>query len=541
VKKAKTISKTPKSESWRVQKGSERIRKVANRMGVAESSSVGDTPNAPQKTNEPQSVKLKQISDEIQTIAKEHEKSEREGNLKTAIEITTLLRWKQTIDASLNASEPTATTNPLTQILKNTEEIKEQLKTTPKQTAPTWSQIAASAASSAQILSATERKPLEQTEQRRKELKITITDQKEREELKKIDIRRLVTTLKTQEPYEATAQILAAKKLPSGDLLISTLTEKARRELEKSNSWLQAIAPTAEARRTAFPVFVHGVRVKGVNTSDQKQAVKELHEENIILHPNLEIIRVAWPKQIIKEEKIYSSLILETSSPETANKIIAQGLIHEGEIKTCVRYLSEGRVTRCFNCQKYGHIARKCRNPATCAECAENHSTNECTKEPETRRKCAVCSGNHGAGSSHCPAERREREKAATIRNLAPFQYQYQPSQPPPPIQTVSQTPSPPPSSSSQTTSRSQSQSESTNRTPIIKNHKGRPSQLIQAARNPAQMTITSVGLGKRKERDFTPPIPPPARTERNRAQSLISFSNSFETLDNLSDEDGDQ
>ena len=61
-------------------------------MGVVESSSVGGTPDAPQKTNEPQNVKIRQISDEIQIIAKEHEKSEREGNLKTAIEITTLLR-----------------------------------------------------------------------------------------------------------------------------------------------------------------------------------------------------------------------------------------------------------------------------------------------------------------------------------------------------------------------------------------------------------------------------------------------------------------
>ena len=111
---------------------------------------------------------------------------------------------------------------------------------------------------------------MEQTEQKRKELKIIISDQKEREELKKIDMRRLVITLKAHEPYEATAQILAAKRLPSGDLLISTLTEKARRELEKNNSWLQAIAPTAEARGTTFPVFVHGVKVKGVDTNDQK-------------------------------------------------------------------------------------------------------------------------------------------------------------------------------------------------------------------------------------------------------------------------------
>ena len=176
------------------------------------------------------------------------------------------------------------------------------------------------------------------------------------------------------------------------------MTEKARRELERCNDWVQAIATSAEARETTFPVFIHGVRVKGVNTTNQKQAVKELCEENQLLHPNLEIIRVAWPTKVIKEEKTYSSLILETTSPETANRIIAQGLIHEGEIKTCERYLSEGRVTRCFNCQRYGHIARKCKNPAACANCARDHTTDKCTKDPEERRKCAVYKGNHRAG-----------------------------------------------------------------------------------------------------------------------------------------------
>ena len=34
-------------------------------MGVAESLSIGDTLNAPQKTNEPQNVKIKQINDKI--------------------------------------------------------------------------------------------------------------------------------------------------------------------------------------------------------------------------------------------------------------------------------------------------------------------------------------------------------------------------------------------------------------------------------------------------------------------------------------------
>jgi hypothetical protein len=65
-----------------------------------------------------------------------------------------------------------------------------------------------------------------------------------------------------------TKQIIVVRKFLSGDLLFSTLIEKARIELEKSNGWLRAIASTAEIRKTTFPVFVYGVRIKGVNTSD---------------------------------------------------------------------------------------------------------------------------------------------------------------------------------------------------------------------------------------------------------------------------------
>jgi hypothetical protein len=496
------------------------------------------TPDTTQTTDKSRFIEIEQISKEIQTIAKSHEESERGGNPETAIEIITLLRWKQTLDAFLNASEPIATEDPLTQILRNTEDIKKQLNASPKQASPTWSQVAASAASSAQVLSATVRKPVEQTEQRRKELRIAIKNEKEKDELKRKDIRTLVTAIRAQEPRETTAQVIAAKRLQSGDILISTLTEKARRELEESNTWLRAIAPSAEARKTTFPVFVHGVRVKGVNTTNQKRAIEELCEENRLLHPDLEITRIAWPKKVIKEERSYSSFILETASPETANKIIAQGLVHEGEIKTCIRYLAEGRVTRCFNCQEYGHIANRCKKSAICAKCAGSHTTDECTRTSGEKRKCAACKGNHEAGSAYCAVERKQREKAATIRNITPPQYQYQASQPRPAISIVTQTPLPSPP---QAPNQNRSQRERSSGIPIANNRKGRPTQLTQAARDPAQMTLMSTGLGKRKERDFTPPVPPPAATGRNRSQSATPFRNTFETLDSLSDEDAYQ
>jgi hypothetical protein len=177
-------------------------------------------------------------------------------------------------------------------------------------------------------------------------------------------------------------------------------------------------------RRTTFPLYVHGVRIQGINTNDQTRSITALRDENSQLHPGLEITRVSWTKLTITEEKRYSSLILETASPETANRIISQGLVHEGEIKTCVRFLPEERVTRYYRCQKYGHITRRCKNPATCSECAGEHAAETYTKDPETSRKCAVCKGNHRAGSLQCEIERRERERAVYARNHAHSLYQ---------------------------------------------------------------------------------------------------------------------
>jgi len=49
------------------------------------------TPDTTQTTNKSRFIKIEQISKEIQTIAKKHKESKRGGNLKTTIEIITLL------------------------------------------------------------------------------------------------------------------------------------------------------------------------------------------------------------------------------------------------------------------------------------------------------------------------------------------------------------------------------------------------------------------------------------------------------------------
>jgi hypothetical protein len=92
-------------------------------------------------------------------------------------------------------------------------------------------------------------------------VKVTVKSQKDRESVEKLNIRDILTAIKTKEPKEAVKEIIAARRLPSGDILLSTLTEKARIIFKKSNKWLRAVTPTAEVLRTTFSVFVYSVRV----------------------------------------------------------------------------------------------------------------------------------------------------------------------------------------------------------------------------------------------------------------------------------------
>ena len=59
-------------------------------------------------------------------------------------------------------------------------------------------------------------------------------------------------------------------------------------------------------------------------------------------------------------------------------------------------------VTRCYKCQKYGHISSNCRKEQnTCPACAGPHSYEEC--QTRDSKKCANCGGAHSASFRECP------------------------------------------------------------------------------------------------------------------------------------------
>jgi hypothetical protein len=92
-------------------------------------------------------------------------------------------------------------------------------------------------------------------------VKVTVQSQEEKETVERKDIRNILAVIKIKELKEAIKKIIAARRLLNGDILVLTLTERARIELKKNNNWLRVITFTAVVRRTMFSLYVHGVRV----------------------------------------------------------------------------------------------------------------------------------------------------------------------------------------------------------------------------------------------------------------------------------------
>jgi hypothetical protein len=64
-------------------------------------------------------------------------------------------------------------------------------------------------------------------------------------------------------------------------------------------------------------------------------------------------------------------------------------------------YRPSRQPLRCFNCNKFGHTTKVCRNKETCAKCSKTgHRHDNCQ---DATLKCVNCSGSHATFDKKCP------------------------------------------------------------------------------------------------------------------------------------------
>ena len=190
-------------------------------------------------------------------------------------------------------------------------------------------------------------------------------------------------------------KVLDTKQLPSGDILLHTATS-AQAELIRQHpntDYLKVFGTCAEVLVPTYGVVVHSIRTKAMDMSNQAALIEKFIMHNATLHKDLAIKKISWLTPLW-QAKTVSSIIIDFTKPESANKVLYGGIRWEHAPHDCYKYHREHRIRQCYRCQKYGHIGPQCNcKNDICGHCAQGHSSKNCPhKDDESYpKKCALC------------------------------------------------------------------------------------------------------------------------------------------------------
>ncbi|RYN55410.1 hypothetical protein AA0117_g13290 [Alternaria alternata] len=217
-------------------------------------------------------------------------------------------------------------------------------------------------------------------------------------------------------------KIVSSNQLKSGDLSIKTASSREVEALRQfADDWAHRIGSGTTVQIPTLGVLAHGIRTSTMDMSKLDEIRAQILQDNRPFIPRAEIRHIGWLTRDATT-KTATTITIEFTKPEDANKIIDEGLIWQGEVFQCERYERQCRVKQCFKCQRYGHIGTQCKATTACGHCAQEHDTRDCPSRAgqAVTRKCAACRGEHEAWSRQCPTRKDEIAKARTAYEMRP-------------------------------------------------------------------------------------------------------------------------
>ena len=200
------------------------------------------------------------------------------------------------------------------------------------------------------------------------------------------------------------ASPVAARKMRSGDIRV-TVTNKGY--VTKNRESIQHQID-AKILREDYPVEVLAVprslAIQEGKEANNSTLLRELSTANGKITPGIQFTRISWiPQRLDQPTKTRGSLILSVANHEHQKEVVRRGVVIEGQLFQARLYDFNLRLTRCFNCSRWGHTQGQCPEPhPTCGHCGEQHTTKECQNTRATF--CANCkSRSHKAWEvKHC-------------------------------------------------------------------------------------------------------------------------------------------
>ncbi len=182
-------------------------------------------------------------------------------------------------------------------------------------------------------------------------------------------------------------------KLESEDIALHAISLKVWAALEKSQTWVKKIASSAHVVHKSFVILTHDVCIT-LNTSNQKTIIKRLIKNNVRLHEDLKMLKIAWLKKIVKSKKTHSSLIVKIAIETMINWLLNVNMLNSYQECLCKLFEKNCCITQCYRCFNFDHMIKFCKNKECCFKCTDKHHIKKCVVSMN-KRWCANCNDSH--------------------------------------------------------------------------------------------------------------------------------------------------
>ena len=307
---------------------------------------------------------------------------------------------------------------------------------------------------------------------------------------------KMATEHKTRTPQETVQAInqassrqgaVAARQLPSGDVIVTFKDSATKQWYSTNKQWLQEAfgQEATEAQRT-YAILVKGLRKTSLQGTPEEDFGKELGLKTV------EKVKYRLPHN---PQFTRATVMVSLTDLDEARRACDSGVVWRAQILECEPYWAPLAPVQCYKCFEWGHLQRYCRKPAKCPRCAvgahgEGGKPGEAqcpTHTGQVPHKCPACGGKHTAWAKECP-------KAAQAKQRARDAYQHRPR-----------------TFESATTAK-----------PLF----GPPTQFTQPAQAPLEDTEDFQVVGSRKRRRGKPPTSEVLqRAGQHPSQARLAFS----------------
>jgi hypothetical protein len=147
---------------------------------------------------------------------------------------------------------------------------------------------------------------------RKRQREVVVAGGKETPEQARRDGKALVEELNKKEGMK----VIAACRLRSGDIKITTEDASNSKAMLGQQEWLSIFGEGARVKRTEYTVLAHGIRVAQVDTNKGKEAIQQIYQQNKGLQEKVEILRVYWTRKTIRKGRPQdpSTLLLQSQN-----------------------------------------------------------------------------------------------------------------------------------------------------------------------------------------------------------------------------------